>query len=30
MLMLAKPSPVLVFRVFRNRPIDWRTPMVSA
>jgi hypothetical protein len=29
-LMLARPSPVAVFRGLRNSAIDWRTPMVSA
>ena len=29
-LMLARPRPVAVFIVFRNRPIDWRTPIVTA
>src|SRR5258706_14954738 len=29
-LMLASPRPVAVFTLPRNRPIDWRAPMVSA
>ena len=28
-LMLAMPSPVLVLMGLRNRPSDWRVPMVT-
>src|SRR5436190_8210286 len=29
-LMLARPRPVLVLMTLRNRPIDWRAPIVTA